>query len=126
MEEIKYRYMYQHEETGRVTSRIYNIEQIENGFTVCGGDLAGYFVFVRNLFCGRMDKKGNRIFENDLIRERSGNEIILVKWVNNGFMPFYSRGNTFKKQTNWENVIHGEIIGNIYENEELIKEGNQC
>lgn len=67
-------------------------------------------------FVGIQDKNKKDIYESDFVRGRRG-DIILIKWVNTGFMPFRSMdgGKTYTKQTNWDSVRHGEIIGNIHE-----------
>lgn len=71
-------------------------------------------------YTGLKDKNDKRIFEHDLIRSKYGNTI-LIKWTNTGFYAYRKVGEYFNKVTNWKNVIEGEIIGNLYDNPELLE-----
>lgn len=74
-------------------------------------------------FTGFRDKTGKEIYEGDIIRydwadEQNGNEeIVQVTWNDNmaGFYPFI-------RKAGWRFSIYSiEIIGNIYENPELLE-----
>ena len=75
---------------------------------------------LREQFTGLKDKNGKEIYEGDIIAythyecyPQNGNitEHIAVEWVNNGFRPFNYLNDTAVM----------EVIGNIYENPELLK-----
>lgn len=68
---------------------------------------------------GLTDKNGKKIFEGDIIQgEYEGKQFIFeVIWKKTGFC--LRTGITTMSFANIENI---EVIGNIYENEQLIKE----
>lgn len=73
-------------------------------------------------FTGLKDSKGNEIYEGDIVSlciYDNNSEIFIIEWVNSGFR-FCD-----KAQSGYPMDIHGvhdiEIIGNIYENPELLE-----
>lgn len=70
-------------------------------------------------FTNLLDKNGKGIYEADIIKaigEESGEEIIVeVKWQDDG-AAFYTH-----KIHGWPAVMIGEVIGNKFENPELLK-----
>lgn len=65
-------------------------------------------------YTGLLDKNGKEIYEGDILKfnTKGGNEMIYeVKWRGKGFKP------TRMSEDNQEEI---EIIGNIYENPELL------
>ncbi len=65
------------------------------------------FAFMQ--YTGLKDKNGKEIYEGDIVEHLIGGTLE-VKWLNHGWTPFMS----------WHDVEHYEIIGNIYENPELL------
>lgn len=72
-------------------------------------------------YTGLKDKNGKKIFEGDIVRDDDG-DVMMVKWLTEGAVfvlepnpyvsvPFYS---TLPSRI--------EVIGNIYDNRELLKE----
>ena len=60
-------------------------------------------------FTGLLDKNGKEIYEGDILQIKViSTQCIVVQWTRNGFSPY------IKDETDFE------IIGNIYENPELI------
>ncbi|MDP4128281.1 MAG: YopX family protein [Bacillota bacterium] len=72
-------------------------------------------------FTGIHDKNGREIYEGDVIQGKYNG--ILIKWGRTGFLPYRNKDGGWSKVTNWNSVQSGEVIGNIYENPELLKGG---
>lgn len=85
-------------------------------------------------YTGLKDKNGTEIYEGDIIRTHE-NRIQKVIWHNNGFKLEYKFKRSYRGESYWEtrkdielsetnNKRWGiKVIGNIYENPELLKEG---
>jgi len=71
-------------------------------------------------FTGLKDKNDKEIYEGDLIKlgEIYGNKIIYVEW-NNDLACYTMNG---KASFDICESHHGEIVGNIYENPELLED----
>ena len=72
-------------------------------------------------YTGLKDKKGKGIYEGDLYRDSTG--VSLITW-NNIFASFCIRRNGWLYDHFFSEVVvpeDGEVIGNIYENPELLK-----
>ena len=73
---------------------------------------------------GLFDKNGKEIFEGDVLRDSES--IVIVKFVDGAFSVDYRNmggewrnyGSLFRYLRDFE----GEIIGNVYENKELVEE----
>lgn len=86
-------------------------------------------------FTGLNDYKGNEIYEGDIIRSfgSKGDPIIHIIEYNNDEACFVARLNGAGKydfgygglRKNWINEFEKEIIGNIYDNPELVKPVNE-
>ena len=85
-------------------------------------------------YTGLKDKNGTEIYEGDIIRTHE-NRIQKVIWHNNGFKLEYKFKRSYRGESYWETRKDIElsesndkrwgieVIGNIYENPELLKEG---
>ena len=69
-------------------------------------------------FTGLKDKNELECYEGDIILNEDQDERI-VKWCYTGFEMRLLNGNREKNNTTWYHTF--EIIGNIYENTELLK-----
>lgn len=86
------------------------------------------------MYTGLKDKNGTEIYEGNIIRTHE-NRIQKVIWHNNGFKLEYKFKRSYRGESYWEtrkdielsetnNKRWGiKVIGNIYENPELLKEG---
>lgn len=66
-------------------------------------------------FSGLKDKNEKEVYEGDIVTDMQGDKRI-VEWSSNGFWCSYPNGDHY-----WPNKDYLEIIGNIYENSNLLK-----
>ena len=126
MRDIKFRYTYKRKEDGKLYQVIYPFECIEKG---TGGfsDLLNnnlWEIIGRDLYTGLKDKNKDEIYEGDILKAKMYDEkrLYVVQYYEDGF-----EGKDTKLLGNRQSAFHihslikGEIIGNIYENPELLK-----
>ena len=130
MSQQKYRYYFQHEETGHITFKEYELEEIESydGIQIPHR----YFITARCQFTGLLSKDGVEIYEGDIIgfdMDTFYKRIFTVIYDSGRFGIQTDEG--FRCLSDWiitqkdNNTISCEVIGNIYENPELLKKGNE-
>ena len=71
-------------------------------------------------YTGLHDKNGKEIYEGDILKSIQWNNIYLVKYIGTAFYLCRKRNKGFNKITTWNNTEKSEIIGNIYDNPELL------
>jgi uncharacterized phage protein (TIGR01671 family) len=115
---IKFSYIQQHDETGRFVDSRLTLDQIEN---IIGGlNYKGHTMVARRQFTGLTDKSGKEIFEGDIVSDGSGG-IYQVDFPYAGWA--FSTAPSSKHTSYpspWSKARRMEIIGNIYENPELL------
>lgn len=117
---IRYRIHIQHEDTGTITSKDFSYSAIFSGAAMecIKVQFKRHFIIGKSEFIGRIDCKGNRIYENDII-EFDANEwgdntsnIHKVTWDNEN--SEWSFGGGSASDMEWRTVI-----GNKFDNTEL-------
>jgi uncharacterized phage protein (TIGR01671 family) len=113
---------------------------IDDGFVKCTHPNDAHFLKVME-YTGIKDKNGKEIYEGDILKynlyearqeEGDGEDVFgfydtkveVVKLINGGFQPLISgyKGNIEDRDWNHDDLyLFFEVIGNIYENPELIK-----
>ena len=72
-------------------------------------------------YTGLKDKNGTKIFEGDIIKARHNADVYIVKFEECRFKIEDCWGNMIKMTQEAINHFECEVIGNIYDNPELIK-----
>jgi len=108
--EIKFRITYQHDETEKITQR-----DIELGQPIPRLGKR-WDVIAKNQYTGLKDKDGKEMYEGDVVKiswhdkgQNKQEQISVISWNGNGYGNVYDNHGYIK-----------EIIGNIYENPELL------
>ena len=133
MREIKFRYIYQHEETGRITTRIFDFETISKGHAFISIS-KGYPVVAKNQFTGLHDKNATPIYEGDILQIDEEPTLSSKKYYPKTYMfldryivkysidegAFYIHSYKgvmlWSLKTHLETKKNARVIGNIYEN----------
>ena len=118
MREIKFRAWEEYEPEISESSKRGEMRSYES---LCNGDYGSwpdlYFAITRQArytpmqYTGLHDKNGKEIYEGDVVSFE--NEILVMKWHEGTQEPF--------PFAYYDNVEECEVIGNIYENPELLK-----
>ena len=66
------------------------------------------------------DKNGKEIYVGDILKSIQWNDIYLVKHIGTAYYLCRKGKNGFNKITTWNNAEKSEVIGNIYDNPELL------
>lgn len=120
MREIKFRYILRRIYDKEIHFKWYYLKQIEQGLSKLF-DIENYEILAINQYTGLKDKNDEEIYEGDIIN-LDNRYIFHIEWDNDktGFKPF----NNHNILLWWGDCIEShdiEIIGNIYENPELLE-----
>lgn len=134
MRPIKFRFVRQHCETGRIASETYTLDEIQAG---TADDWAGYETIAKLQFTGLHDKNGKEIYEGDIVtahnfyfngdfdNDNNGTYKVLYEQESCGFFLLCiddpDSGLHFYDTSHFEEPCI-EVIGNIYENPDLLSQ----
>ena len=110
--ENKFRYVYQHEETGRIVMKIYYLEQIEYKDLY----LPRYNLIARDQFTGFHDIDGKEVYENDT--DKDNYIVSYCNGENEGLgmsVGWYLQRDNFESWAELSSDCKLKITGNIYE-----------
>ncbi len=130
MREIKFSIILQHQETGRFLEKKYTYSEIFNGKAKQEIDelnIEDWFVIAKRLYVGLHDKNGKEVFDGDICRVvnvHDGDEYIWNNIKQEG-IPFQIKWDDKYKCFEFGGTMlyqpyNFEVIGNIYENPELL------
>ena len=118
MREMKFR-AWDSEEKKFVLSNQIGRQNIPTRATRQGFALTTNFILMQ--FTGRKDKNGKEIYEGDIMKARYVTGQINICEIKFKDGCFGANG-----YCNWGDICEFKIIGNIYENPELLKEESKC
>lgn len=128
MREIKFKYYLQQEDTGYTITMEYTLKEIESSYNVnryLEETFPRYFVIAKCEYTGLQDKNGREIYEGDIVYAQGWHPTHYeIRFIEGGFCGWRD-DLRFPTDINiWFDSLgcHIEVIGNIYENPELLKE----
>lgn len=130
--EIKFRYVFKHPKTKEVQTAIITIDDMERNdwSKTFKWDSLRFELVARQRYTGLRDKNGKEIYEGDIWRNDVSMYVVFWSKEYAGFrakvvQSDYAliKGLTFTLRQYTEDVNVVEVIGNIYENQELLEVG---
>lgn len=114
MREIKFRYRLLHLDSKQIETAFLTLKELEQGTLPYLYNLVAFKVLTRDEFTGLLDKNGKEIYEGDILKATNP---CVVKW-NEEKLAWTNDSKVWK--FNMSNKGIYEVIGNIYENPELL------
>ncbi len=138
MRETKFRYYWQHDETGYMLSRIFTLDEIESGeitkhINILGNRYGG--PVAHSEYIGVRDMLLREIFEHDIVENEHGT-IGVVEYITEHYGCSFTIRQTTKTK-DWKQDFYDpmgmrslfheiKVIGNTYEDPELKEKANRC
>ena len=113
MRELKFKYYWQHDDTGVIISKIFTLKEIENGIVLLYMKSIPRYgePISRNQWTGYKDKNGTEIYHEDIFNDFYLNDRTVNEWTVACWMTDEDKMNM--------PMNYVEIIGNSYENKEI-------
>lgn len=128
MREIKFSYIYQEDYTGGMLDRKYTLDEMEKGNPA--RDKGDYFngcsLVARRQYTGLKDSKDVEIYEGDIVRVAGLGVVEVI--ITPDYGVCYDLNKFICAHSYSDSAMEGdfpEIVGNIYENPELLGESDQ-
>jgi hypothetical protein len=105
--------------TGEIGMRVLSLEDIERG-AILSHIRPWVTILSKNQFIGRHDENGKEIFEGDIVEHKNG--IHVVVWDNDSYSFQMDLSScVLDQEAGACDANQIEVIGNIYENPELLE-----
>ena len=133
MKTIKFRYIFKHISSGNIEVKYYYLNQLEDRPTkeLSPCFVADYELLSRGQYTGQNDDTNKEIYEDDItisaLKSADGEKFRdVVKFENGCFVLADKYQHLHNLCIGDKDIIGIEVIGNIYENPDLIESKEEC
>ncbi len=122
MREIKFKYYFENRNYGGFYKQLISLEDIENGLLEDENDFLEYEIKHKMQYTGLKDVNGVEIYEGDILRDDIEDEYAAVEFIDGAFVVGWESGSYQTECLLFDDCKHCYVIGNIYQNPELIQD----